>query len=152
MSLSNDPSDSTLVTMLHARRVDELMLEMTEAILDRITQHDRSKLEAPEKAVFDANPVRAAYGSEQYWKNLGAMRVALDHHYKKNSHHPECKGGIAGMTLIDLVEMMSDWKASGEQHDNGSMTRSLAIGRERFGISDQLYAILENTARAYDWL
>lgn len=53
--------------------------------------------------------------------------------------------GIAGMTLIDLVEMFCDWAAAVQRHADGDLARSIEINRERFGISDQLAQILENT-------
>ncbi len=60
--------------------------------------------------------------------------------------------GINGMSLLDLIEMLCDWKAAGERHADGSMERSLTINRERFKISPQLQSILENTAREMGWL
>lgn len=59
---------------------------------------------------------------------------------------------IAGMSLLDVVEMLCDWKAAGERHADGSIARSLAVNRERFKIGDQLHSILENTARELGWL
>jgi hypothetical protein len=41
------------------------------------------------------------------------FQTALEHHYRKNSHHPEShKDGIKGMTLLDQLEMLADWTAS----------------------------------------
>jgi hypothetical protein len=54
--------------------------------------------------------------------------------------------GINGMTLIDLIEMLCDWKAAGLRHADGDIFRSIEINKERFGISEQLTQILENTA------
>ncbi len=76
------------------------------------------------------------------------MGPALKHHYENNEHHPEFhKDGINGMTLIDLIEMLCDWKASSERHENGDIFKSLKINTERFQISPQLLSILENTAK-----
>jgi len=75
------------------------------------------------------------------------MRPAITHHNQKNRHHPEFHGdGISGMNLIDLIEMMCDWKAAGMRHADGNLFKSLLVNKERFGISDQLYEILYNTA------
>jgi arsenate reductase-like glutaredoxin family protein len=77
------------------------------------------------------------------------MGVALKHHYQANSHHPEYyEAGVAGMTLLDLLEMLVDWKAATLRHTNGDLRRSLNINTERFHIDSQLKAILENTAMA----
>ncbi|HEY2086261.1 MAG TPA: DUF5662 family protein [Mycobacterium sp.] len=150
------PIDSTVDTLRHSRRVDELLLQMVASVHDRITKHDASKLEDPEKAIFDEYGPKlktSTYGSDEYKGFLAEMRVALDHHYANNRHHPEhFEDGVAGMTLVDLVEMLADWKAASERHADGDLAVSLRIQRERFGLSDQLASILENTARAAGWI
>jgi len=55
------------------------------------------------------------------------------------------------MTLLDVVEMLCDWKAASERTKQGSIAASLTHNKERFGISDQLAAILENTVRELGW-
>ena len=148
--------DSTLDTMRHSRRVDQLLLQVIGALQDRVTRHDLSKMEPPEKAVFDRiTPLLKAstYGSEEYKRSLADMGEILVHHYNSNRHHPEhYKDGIAGMTLVDVIEMLVDWKAATERHDDGSLARSLTIQEERFGIEPQLMALLTNTAVAFGWL
>ncbi len=74
------------------------------------------------------------------------MKVALDHHYAQNRHHPEhYKNGIDDMTLVDLVEMLCDWKAATLKHNDGNILRSLEINSKRFNMSPQVYNILKNT-------
>ena len=78
------------------------------------------------------------------------MKVALDNHYETNRHHPEhYKHGVDGMDLIDLVEMLCDWKAATERHADGNIDKSILINKDRFGISDQLVKILQNTVKRY---
>jgi hypothetical protein len=148
--------DSTLDTMRHSRRVDQLLLQIIAALQDRVTRHDLSKMEPPEKAVFDrVTPLLkdSTYGSEQYRASLAEMGECLVHHYSANRHHPEhYENGISGMTLVDLIEMLVDWKAATERHDDGSLARSLRIQAERFDISPQLMDILTNTAVHFGWL
>jgi hypothetical protein len=55
------------------------------------------------------------------------------------------------MTLLDLVEWLCDIKAAGERYKDGNLGESLKTNRTRFGISDQLYSILENTVRELGW-
>lgn len=76
--------------------------------------------------------------------------------YKENCK--QCGNGqmtnepnVGGMSLLDVLEMLCDWKAAGERHADGSIDRSLKVNRERFKISDQLHAILENTVRELGW-
>ena len=131
------------------------MQEIIGQLCKRQLHHDESKLEEPEKSMFDKyTPMirGCVYGSEEYKKHLEAMGPALKHHYEVNRHHPEhFKNGVSGMTLVDLVEMLSDWKAAVMRNENGSMEASLKINRERFGMSDQLYEILVNTAKEMKW-
>jgi hypothetical protein len=81
------------------------------------------------------------------------MKPALDHHYCVNRHHPEhFVDGVGGMNLIDVIEMLSDWKASSERHEDGDLRKSLEIQRERFNLSPQVFAILRNTCVDLGWI
>lgn len=148
--------DSRPATLFHSQRVGELMGQLVKAILDRSYCHDRSKTESPEVEVFDEFTPKlknSTYGSDEYKQFLVDMGEGLKHHYAHNSHHPEFhEQGISGMTLVDLVEMLADWKAATERMDNGDLEKSLEIQRERFGMSDQLVSILRNTASEFGWL
>lgn len=53
--------------------------------------------------------------------------------------------GFRGMSLLDLVEMVCDWKAATLRHADGDIRRSLDICQKRFGYSDELRQILLNT-------
>lgn len=91
------------------------------------------------------------YGSEEYKGFLREMKPALDHHYANNRHHPEhFEHGVGGMNLIDVLEMLLDWKAATLRHGTGDIEASPAINKKRFGISDQLASILLNTVRDLD--
>jgi Family of unknown function (DUF5662) len=147
--------DSTQDTLDHIKTVQQLLLAMVENIHLRSEYHDKSKLETPEKMMLDRfTPLlkTMTYGSERYKDCLTEMGAGLQHHYLVNTHHPEhFVNGIAGMTLLDLVEMLADWKAAGMRHADGSMAQSMQVNRERFQISDQLYEILCNTVKEMGW-
>lgn len=148
--------DSAEDTRAHINRVRELVGNCIRNLQDRRLVHDQSKLTSMEKAIFDEMTPKlkdSTYGSDEYKGFLAAMKPALDHHYANNSHHPEhYPNGIDGMSLLDLIEMLCDWKAAGERHANGSMERSLEVNRARFNVSPQLQSALENTARELGWL
>ena len=133
-------------------RVDQVCSELR----IRVQGHDRSKLMSPEKEVFDrvTEGLRGlTYGSSEYKAQLEGMGEALGHHYSVNRHHPEWHSeGIRGMNLLDLVEMLADWKAASGRHADGSMRASLDLNRERFGVSDELYGMLERTCEELGWL
>lgn len=150
------PFDSTADTLRHSLRVAELMGEPIKELIDRSTQHDLSKSREPELSTYDQCVPKlheATYGTAEYAEVVAAMGEGLRHHYAHNRHHPEhFPDGINGMTLIDLVEMLADWKAAAERGGDGDLARALLINRERFGITAQLMDILINTAHHYHWL
>ena len=142
--------DSTKDTLLHIKRVNELLLEFTKDLITRAQVHDRSKLESPEKEVYDEwTPILAGttYGTKEYRAMVSEMSPALRHHYENNPHHPEYYAtGIEGMNLGDLVEMFFDWKAASERHKDGDIMRSIDINEKRFGLPKELAQIFKNTA------
>lgn len=142
-------SDSILDTVKHIRNVQYLMNLIIEELLTRARKHDETKLESPEKEIFDEYSPKlkdSTYMSDEYKGFLKEMKVALDHHYAKNRHHPEYfEEGINGMSLIDLIEMVADWKAASARHADGDVMESLKKNIDRFNISPQLAVILENT-------
>ena len=149
-------SDSTEETKEHIRRVSAYLGQCYERLRQRAFDHDRSKLESPEKECFDevTRALRGlTYGSPEYRAQLGKLKPALEHHYANNSHHPEhYPDGVNGMSLLDLIEMLCDWKAAVERHADGSMKISLEHNQSRFMIHPQTQAILENTAKELRWL
>ena len=147
--------DSTQDTNDHIDAVRRCIQAVCNALTVRAVYHDMSKLEEPEKSVFDRmTPIlrTLTYGSDEYKAALVEMGEGLKHHYAHNSHHPEHHAaGIAGMSLLDLIEMLCDWKAATERVKEGSMAQSLPINIARFGIDPQLAAVIENTVRELEW-
>ena len=150
-----DTYDSRPETEAHIARVQALLDDVQDALTRRAIFHDRTKLEDPEKALFDEWTPKLkelTYGSDDYKAALAALGPALQHHYAAWSHHPEhFENGINGMSLLDVIEMLADHKAAGERHADGNIWKSMEINRKRFGYSDQLYEILCNTIRELGW-
>jgi Family of unknown function (DUF5662) len=148
--------DSRPDTIAHIERVQQLLREVEWALHERGLEHDASKLVDPELATFNEYTPKlknSTYGTDEYKGFLEGMGAGLKHHYDNNRHHPEhFANGIDDMTLIDLIEMLVDWKAATERHADGDMARSLRLQKERFKISDQLSAVLWNTAIAMEWI
>lgn len=147
--------DSRPDTYAHIAQVQKRMIRMIESLQLRLLDHDRSKLESPEREAFDEWSPKLAeltYGSDEYRAALAAMKPALAHHYAANPHHPEHhEEGIRGMDLLDLLEMLCDWSAAGMRHkDNAGLVRSIELNQQRFGYSDELAAIFRNTATLLD--
>jgi hypothetical protein len=143
-------SEARFKTMRHIETVRNFMNSMIIELITRQEHHDQSKLEEPEVSIFEEYTPKlrdCTYDSDEYNVYLKEMKVALAHHYSKNRHHPEHFGtGINEMTLIDLIEMICDWKASGMRHNDGDIFQSIEKNKIRFGISDQLESILVATA------
>lgn len=143
-----DPTDDTRA---HIRQVQALMEGFIAGLEDRLLAHDASKLLPPEKEAYDRLTPRLAgltYGSDEYRATLREMQPAIQHHYAHNSHHPEhYPDGIAGMDLLDLMEMFCDWKAASLRHTDGDFRKSLDHNRERFGIDDQVMSIFRNSVK-----
>lgn len=154
-SLTEAEKATNAETWKHINQVQWHIGEIVYHLQMRALVHDQSKLLPPEVSIFTEYTPKlkhSTYGSDEYKGFLKEMQPALDHHYANNSHHPEYyPNGIDGMTLLDLIEMLADWKAATMRHADGDIDKSLAINRGRFGISDQLMAILENTVKELGW-
>ena len=148
--------DSRPDTLAHINRVRDLLGKVDGILLARAGNHDRSKLEEPEKSVFDACTLKLKtmpYGGPEYKAALAELGPELAHHYAANRHHPEhFANGVDGMNLFDVIEMLMDWKAATERmKDGGDIRRSLTINTGRFHLSPQTAAILRNTIEYMGW-
>ena len=145
--------DSTADTLEHIRQVSARLDAVRRMIIDRANSHDASKLGDVEKPFFDEMTPKLktlTYGSQEYKDSLAALGPALTHHYANNSHHPEhYENGIAGMCLLDLIEMYCDWQAATLRTKNGDFAKSLGINAERFKMDPQLASIFRNTFERY---
>ena len=143
-------SESKFKTMRHMETVRNYLDYVIKVLMTRQVFHDQTKLESPEVEIFEEHTPKlkgCTYGSDEYKQNMKHMKVAIDHHNKHNRHHPEhFTNGINGMTLIDLLEMICDWRAASLRHKDGDIIKSIEINQKRFGYSDELKGILTNTA------
>lgn len=138
---------TNFATMRHIERVRNLLNSFVVNLLKRGEEHDQSKLESPEVEAFTeftSGLAGCTYGSPEYEQFKKSMAPALAHHPE---HH---KNGIDDMTLLDIVEMLVDWKAASERHNDGNILKSIEKNADRFKMSPQLVRILENTAKLFD--
>lgn len=143
--------DSRVDTYEHIGNVQRIMAPVIAELTWRQLVHDASKLASPEVEVYDEleDELRAHdYDTEGYWATLRRMKPAIDHHYAFNRHHPEHHAdGIHGMSLVDLLEMLCDWKAASMRRPtNIGLSESVEHNQKRFGYGDELKRILLNTA------
>ena len=141
-------------TQKHIDKVRKYIRFFTDKLTSRGENHDASKMDSPEVELFAEHTERLAeieYGSDEYKKELEELQPALEHHYAVNRHHPQhFPDGINGMNIIDIVELIADWKASSERYNNGNLLKSIEINAKRFNMDEQLTQILMNTARMMD--
>ena len=138
-------------TLKHIQEVAVNLNQFAQELTNRGIVHDKSKLESPEREIFaEKSPLLAEteYGTNEYKELLESVKPAIEHHYSKNRHHPQhWPNGINDMTLVDLIEMLCDWKAATKRNKNGNIRKSIDINAEKFNISPQLKQIFENTVR-----
>lgn len=138
--------DCTLDVLQHKYVVAWYLSGIANILQVRALLHDNSKLISPEKECFDKwtpELKEHTFGSDYYKQALSEMGEGLKHHYAKNSHHTEhFHNGIDGMNLLDVIEMVCDWKAAANAK---GVTVDLEHAIERFNISSQLANIIRNT-------
>lgn len=174
MNTENTPmtrDDVMRETVKHVRRVGNLMLDVVERLQRRAMAHDDSKFSPEEFDAFAAETPTLrglTYGSDEYKAALARLGPALEAHYYANRHHPEyfameatgafypdqvANGqAILHMDLLDLIEMLADWKAATERHANGSLRKSIEQNAARFGYDDRMRSLLIQTADRLKWL
>jgi hypothetical protein len=154
VDILEDTLNANKETLKHIEKVREFLGMVIEILIDRSDKHDKSKLEEPENEYFAKVTSKLSgttYGSEEYNKYLEELKPALEHHYSKNKHHPEhFPNGIDDMSLLDILEMVCDWKASSMRHHDGNILKSIEINSKRFKIDKQLANILKNTVELFE--
>ena len=151
MSLTIEEKATNYDTFRHIERVRNLLNLVIKQLMERGELHDQTKLADPEVQLFTEYTDKLAavtYGSDEYNSTLALLKPALEHHYTNNRHHPEYhKDGVNDMDLVDLIEMLVDWKAASERHNNGNIRKSIEINAQRFRMDSQLQRIFENTVK-----
>lgn len=142
-------------TLQHKKMITDLMSQVITELLYRAAVHDNAKMEEPELSLFDTYTPKlskSTYGSEEYKTFLEGLKPALNHHYSRYRHHPEhFKNGCRDMDILDVIEMLVDWKAATLRHNDGNILKSLEINRTRFSLDEvSLYDILMNSLSFFE--
>lgn len=148
--------DTKEETIKHMANVNVLLMGIIMELTKRAQEHDKTKLEYPEFEIFEEFTPKlkaATYMGPEYKGFLKQMRVALDHHYAVSKHHPQhFRNGVDGMDLVDLIEMLVDWKAASMRQKDGNLKASIDANSKRFKLSPQLARIMKNTIPFLDEL
>lgn len=152
----NADLDFLCETILHVSEVNENIEVIASELKKRGTAHDRTKLQKLEFEAFVSTRKqfkKANYGTSEYQKCVDTAKPAVDHHHAKNRHHVEYhSNGINDMTLIDLAEMLSDWKAAERRSPDKELKDTLSYAFTRYGVDKQLSCILTNTLVDLKWI
>lgn len=138
----------------HIRGVQTWMRHVIMLWTNRMVFHDQSKYSSPElplihqKARLDSIPLN----TPDYYDALSQIKSAVQAHYECNTHHPEhYANGVLDMGLLDLMEMICDWRVAAEM--NGTdLAVSFDKCVERFDIPQELRTVLLNTYKELGWL
>ena len=156
-------NESVPHTNRHISLVRDLLYQFAVDVAARGDVHDKSKFDPVEQGPLDElqrltdaeGP--AAYGTPEYERRKTLLAPMIAHHHAVNSHHPEFYRpghpdgtGIAGMDLLDLVEMFLDWRAANVDRDGGA-PMNLSYSIQKHGIPPMLESIFRNTAKRHGW-
>ena len=140
----------------HISEVSENLLAMKSDLERRAIVHDRSKLEALEFDSFvKTRPQfkKVDYGTKEYQECVNLIKPAIDHHYKNNRHHTAFhKNGFADMNLLDILEMLADWKAASRRSPNLTFKDSLPRAFNKYKIPENMQRHILNTLQYLKWI
>lgn len=142
-------TDFLCETILHVSEVNENLETIASELRKRGCAHDRTKFQALEFDAFVSTREKfkkANYGMPEYQECIDAVKPAVDHHHQNNRHHTGFHAkGVNDMNLIDLAEMLADWKAAERRSPDKKLVDTLAYAYNKYGIGEQLGQVLRNT-------
>ena len=143
-------------TLTHISGVCKNLAVMRADLEKRGISHDRSKLTSAEFDGFvSVRPKlkKSNYGSPEYRECIDAIETTVAHHYRHNRHHPEFHdNGFPDMNLLDILEMLADWKEASGRNPNLSFADSLPRAFAKYSIPDNMQKHIMATLEYLDWL
>lgn len=154
--------DAHFDTWIHKYLVNKLLLDIIRDLQTRALEHDNSKLTNPVEVdgYGRVGPLLtiSQSGSPEFEAHKKEMQPAIDAHMQslgardgtcdcENRHHVESHAnGLQDMNLIDLLEMLADWKAAGARQESSSIEKSIEMMCKRYNASEEMVRLLRNTA------
>ena len=136
----------------HRETVETLLTILAQDFAIRGRVHDRSKLKSDEfDGYIHINRAarKHAFDSPELREVKRNHIAAIDHHYARNSHHPEYHKDIRDMGFMDIIEMVIDWKAASITYGNQTLREGLSTMRERHDFSDAQWWLIDQVV---EWL
>lgn len=149
----NELLDKKLKKILnHKKNVTNLINLIIIELHKRINEHDESSLNSNEVEVLTYFPEyikKDSYLNEESLAYIREIKNALNIHFKKNSHHPEhFNNKIKDMNLIDIIEMLCDWKSTMSEDDD--IISVIKRNKKIYNFSNELMYILINTSKIFN--
>ena len=135
-----------LATILrHRGLIQKYLYGLSRKLEACAVEHDLSKLGVDEFAGFvKINKVAREYpyGSKEYKASLKGNNI-INLHFSRNRHHPEYHDAqVADMGLLDIIEMVCDWKSASTVYGKTTLLEALEVQIERFDLTkEHLYLI-----------
>lgn len=134
----------------HRDCVNDNIYKCSNELMGRAEVHDFSKLAESELSGYAWATKKLndyPYGSPERKEIFDKFKDCVDIHYKNNDHHPEhFENGVNDMNLIQILEMICDWKGAAECR-GGNIDDTITSNKDRFKIDDQLWSIIMNTIK-----
>ena len=151
----DDRFNALLTIMRHRETVAEHLHNLADYFRHRAREHDRSKLRLDEFAGFSRiNRIAREhpYGTQEYEESMDTEKGpdgCITLHFSRNAHHPEYHGHEREMGLLDLMEMVADWKGAADTYGTNTLRDAMPVNRKRFDFDDWQWRVIELMV---DWL
>jgi len=143
-------------TIMHISEVAENLAEIRADLEKRGIAHDRSKFQELEFDAFVKTRPKfktVNYGSPEYQECIDMIKPAVDHHYSVNRHHTGYfENGFEDMNLLDILEMLADWKAASRRSPDLSFEDFLPKAFKKYKIPENMQRCIINTLKYLHWL
>ena len=130
----------------HIAEFQQAIDTLTEKLKQRAKAHDASKLKEPELTQYTEAEEKLENfkpGSKSYLTFARKEDIILSKHYSKNPHHVEhFKNGFNDMTILDLVDVLTDWRLDCGDED---WNKFVDDRKDYYKMSDQLVDIFKNS-------
>ena len=156
MSGMTDELKALLTIMRHRETVAEFLHNLSDYFRARAREHDQSKLMFDEFEGFARiNRVARnhAYGTKEYEESMASEKEpggAIHLHFSRNAHHPEFHDSPKDMGLLDLMELVIDWKAATLTYGTNTLAESMPVQRKRFDFDPWQWRVIDEMVAIVD--
>lgn len=151
-----DEMKALLTIMRHREVVADFLHNFSDYFRARAREHDQTKLRFDEFEGFARiNKVARnhAFGTPEYDASMEEAKKpggCIHLHFSRNAHHPEFHDSEKDMGLLDLMEMVMDWKAASMTYGTNTLAESLPIQLERHDFDPWQVRVIHEMVKLLD--